>query len=632
MSNSIIFILPSEARTYHARQILKEKGINIPIYEAFMEEGKVLAGEMISKGTKVIISRGSTVQLLREAYQIPIIEIRYSFHAFCVAMQSALEIGSRVALVGHNNAFDVPELADLFSVQQLETRIIPPGATLDTLKELKALGIQVIITGPRIAAVARSIGLAAIVVQFSESTIIDAVKDAIHLRNLELAKEKQFGIIANLLEQAQEGLLSINQSGRIISQNLIAQKILRLDADIFNSSIYDYLPSAHISTILKGFPIYNEVLTLHNETIFFSGAPTHTGDEITGAVLTLLPATDIRKKEYELRKRNHAKGHIAKNTFDQIIGNSSAITKAKEQALRFAETESNVLIYGPTGTGKELFAQSIHNASRRSKKPFVAINCAALPESILESELFGYVKGAFTGARTEGKAGIFEQAHTGTIFLDEISEVSPAVQSRLLRVIQEREVSRIGDDKIIPVDVRIIASTNRNLQTEIQEKRFREDLYYRLSVLNLRIPPLQQRVEDIPLLCEWFLRNFSRSAGRYMSFTSDALEPLMHSNWPGNIRQLRNVIECAVALCREDAITRQHMENVLNMAEVITITEESLPSAPEPGDSRRMSPEQEYAHILEVLQSCGGNKTQAAKRLGIGYSTLWRKLKQHGAL
>lgn len=617
MNEDIIFLLPNELASCQTKQILQKEGITIPVYHAFMEDGVLLAGRKIEEGTKVIISRGSTALLLREYFTIPIVEVRYAFYEFAVAMQKAVRESRRIGLMGYNDAFNMPELADFFQLEQLEIRIVQPADTKKTLEELKSLGIELIISGQNIGAAAHRIGLKSIVVSVSRKNILDAVTDASHLCGLETAKQRQFSSIAALLDQAQEGILSIDHQGRIISLNRIASQMLRLNGTGQDKSVFNYVPRTIVDHILGGLPLYNEVISLHGENVLLSGTATHPSQEATGAVLTLLPATDVHQKEYELRRKSRIKGHAAKNTFDQIIGTSPALTIAKNQARLFAATESNVLIYGPTGTGKELFAQSIHNASSRRNKPFVAINCAALPESVLESELFGYVKGAFTGARPEGKTGIFEQAHTGTIFLDEISEISPAVQARLLRVIQEREITRIGDDKIIPIDVRIIASTNRNLQKEISNKQFREDLYYRLSVLNLSIPPLCSRTEDVPLLVDYFIQSFSKSSGKHLVLEPDAMLPLAGSSWPGNIRQLRNIVECAVALCQENTISRQLIEQVLQIS-----IQDMLPV---PETSTRHEPEQ--ARVLAVLDTCGGNKTKAAKQLGISYTTLWRKLK-----
>ena len=266
------------------------------------------------------------------------------------------------------------------------------------------------------------------------------------------------------------------------------------------------------------------------------------------------------------------------------------------------------MICGETGTGKELFAQSIHAASSRCKEAFVAINCASLPEGILESELFGYVKGAFTGARNEGKAGIFEIANKGTIFLDEIGEISPKLQARLLRVLQEKEIMRLGDSRVIPVDVRIIVATNKNLLHEVKCKNFREDLYYRLCVLVLELPPLRKRKEDlIPIANHILWKNHHI---RYRWNQND-IALISEYDWPGNIRELSNFIERLIALCPNDTSMSLYLQYALY-----------------PVSSATPSSDSEENEILRVLAECKGNRKQAAQKLGISRSTLWRKLRE----
>src|SRR5690625_4003910 len=273
--------------------------------------------------------------------------------------------------------------------------------------------------------------------------------------------------------------------------------------------------------------------------------------------------TGIKKMEGEIRKKIYLRGHIAKYTFNDIIYKSDVVDQTIEIAKSYSEVDSNILIIGETGTGKEMYTQSIHNQSARKDKPFVAINCAALPESLLESELFGYVEGAFTGAVKGGKKGFFELAHRGTLFLDEIGEISVNLQSRLLRVLQEKEVMRIGDDKVIPVDVRIIAATNKNLLEMVKNNQFREDLYYRLSVLNLHLPPLRACREDIPSMVHLFLRKYAGTNQR-IRITESALERLSNEAWEGNVRELQNFCERLAVLCKDHFIDENDVERFLS--------------------------------------------------------------------
>ena len=253
-------------------------------------------------------------------------------------------------------------------------------------------------------------------------------------------------------------------------------------------------------------------------------------DEIAGYYITLQNENDVNTANKALRQ----KGFTAKHQFKDIIYASPDMKQVLQTARRIAQTDHTVLIRGESGTGKELFAQSLHNASHRSKKPFVAVNCAALPDNLLESELFGYEPGAFTGAHSKGKVGLFEEANHGTIFLDEIGDISPKLQSRLLRALQERQIMRIGSDRLINIDFRLIAATNKKLEDAVREGSFRSDLFFRLNVLPISIPPLRRRKEDLPLLLQHFL------GSRYKEITPEQMKILLSYDWPGNIRELKN--------------------------------------------------------------------------------------------
>lgn len=268
---------------------------------------------------------------------------------------------------------------------------------------------------------------------------------------------------------------------------------------------------------------------------------------------------------------------------------------------------------GETGTGKEVFAQSIHNASSRSKGPFVAINCASLPSQILESELFGYVGGAFTGANKEGKVGLFEVAHRGTLFLDEIAEMDYINQGRLLRFLQEKTIVRLGSHKVIPVDVRIIAATNKDLEMLVQENKFRDDLYFRLNVLNLQIPPLRDRRSDISLFANALLQELSAESSKKIKLDADAVRVLERYAWPGNIREFRNIMERAIATLKTDTLTNSAIVKVLGQKN------KKAPTA---------SPkEMRLTHeIKQALAANNGNYTAAAATLGISRTTLWRRM------
>jgi two-component system response regulator HydG len=310
--------------------------------------------------------------------------------------------------------------------------------------------------------------------------------------------------------------------------------------------------------------------------------------------------------------------------FSNIIGRSPAMNKLFETIALVAPSEATVLIVGESGTGKELIANAIHQNSPRKDRPFIKVNCAALPETLLESELFGHEKGSFTGAIAR-KQGRFQLAHKSSIFLDEIAEMAPTTQAKILRVLQEREFEPVGSTQTIKVDTRVIAATNKNLEEEIQEGRFREDLYYRLNVVAVDVPPLRQHREDIPLLADFFLKPYAEKNRRLIKgFTPRATDLLMRYDWPGNVRELENIIERAVIMVRGEMITP--MEFPENLKELdVELKEPSLNLS-----AGRSLKEVEKVMILRTLEETGGNRTHAARILGISRRTLQLKLKEYG--
>jgi transcriptional regulator with PAS, ATPase and Fis domain len=314
----------------------------------------------------------------------------------------------------------------------------------------------------------------------------------------------------------------------------------------------------------------------------------------------------------------------AKYSWDTIIGNSLVMQHVKLMSSKAAKTDSNVLIIGESGTGKELFAHAIHNDSKRFDGPFVKINCAAIPKDLLESELFGYEEGAFTGAKKHGKIGKFELANGGTIFLDEIGDMPLDMQVKILRVLQEKEIERIGGNRTIPIDTRIIAATNRDLKERIREGEFREDLYYRLNVINIEVPPLRKRKEDVELITLKLMEKLSNNLGRYVSnITVEALESLKQYNWPGNIRELENVIERAINMTDNETIELQHLPAFMISEPCDELKDTPLVSL------RTAVEEVEKSTIHNCLKVVGYNKLKAAKILGISRTSLYEKIEKY---
>jgi len=350
--------------------------------------------------------------------------------------------------------------------------------------------------------------------------------------------ESQLDILLHILD---EGVIGVNTKGIIYSYNESAERILGYKKEeIIGTKAARYLPQVPFEYVLNtSQPIKEALLKIGSYDIVVTIAPIIHSLTLYGAVAIIKKFSDVENKQHKLRAQLIGKGHVAKYSFDDILGKSESINRCKDIAKRMAKSDSSILITGKSGTGKELFAQAIHNYSLRKDYQFVAVNCAAFPESLLESELFGYEEGAFTGARKGGKLGLFELSHRGTLFLDEIGEMPISLQTRLLRVLQEREVMRIGGDHVINVDVRVIAATNRNLQELVNKGQFRQDLYFRLNVLPLNIPPLTERKEDILFIVEELKKYFHAN----FDLTPGAISMFLQHDWEGNVRQLKNYIE-----------------------------------------------------------------------------------------
>jgi DNA-binding NtrC family response regulator len=330
-------------------------------------------------------------------------------------------------------------------------------------------------------------------------------------------------------------------------------------------------------------------------------------------------STHLRRTERRLRARRQQLGVLVAGDPEApgMVARSPAMRRTFDQARRFALTDSSILLTGESGVGKEVVARYIHGQSRRAGKPFISLNCGAVPESLLESELFGHARGAFTGAQT-ATIGLFEAANTGTLFLDEIGEVSPGMQVKLLRVLQEKEIRRVGEQHSRPIDARIISATNRDLDADVRAGRFRRDLFYRLRVISLALQPLRERTEDIIPLAQFFLKKQGASLGRPdLGIAPEVADRLLRHSWPGNVRELQSVIEYAVALCNGDHLSLDELPEELRNA----------PLAPHPKAIRTLE-EVEREHILAALRATCGNKKEAAEALGIGLATLYRKIKQ----
>ena len=437
-----------------------------------------------------------------------------------------------------------------------------------------------------------------------------------------IEKKERMDILKQIINNFDKCVLVIDNLGKIVDANDNAVKELKLGIN-FRSN------STTISIYRKNEVVFGKDLFLveiEKKKYNFMGV--------------LLPISSFTNKEYKIflfnsyNKNNEelSKISVAANpiNINDIIGSSKAVTELKDRIRKIADTQSTVLITGESGTGKELIARSIHSCSKRSNKPFIAINCGAIPDSLLESELFGYVKGAFSGASSEGRVGKFELANGGVIFLDEIGEMPFYLQVKLLRVLQDKAIIRIGSNKLIKLDIRIIAATNIDLKQKIKEKKFREDLYYRLNVIPLRVPPLRERENDIFLIMNVLIDKYNRIFNKNVHSLDENVKRIMKNYmWPGNIRELENAVEFMINMSDERGIITKNMlyENIVNNSGAIDHKDRKN------GEDELITLEESEKNLIMKAISIYGNdtagKNMCAKKLGIGIATLYRKLEKY---
>lgn len=633
MNEKIIFVVPDEKLALKTEMVINELNEDIEIYVGSYSEGLRHARRAVSEGTSIIISRGGTGNLIKKNVDIPVVNIEFGGYDVISSISKAVRYSNNIGIVGFDNlvssyerVIDILEntflahitIAEIESDREVERRII----------ELYNSGIRVFIGGHVVNNATQKLGYNGVLIESGKEAIIESIKHAKSLLHVQMKEKENTELLKSIIDFAYDGILAIDKFGHITVFNPVIQKITGVPSkSALGKPVDEVVENTRMSYVLKtGETELGELQQIGTTSIVTNRVPIIVDNEVIGVVATFQEIEKIQRIENQIRKKLLAKGHIAKATFDDIKGKGKEILHTKEKAKLYAEVDSTILILGETGTGKELFAQSIHNSSYRKDKQFVAVNCAALPENLLESELFGYVEGAFTGAKKGGKAGMFELAHGGTIFLDEISEMPSKLQARFLRVLQEKEVVRLGDDRIIPVDVRVIAATNRELRKQVEVGEFREDLYYRLNVLRLELPPLRNRREDIADLVYYFIHEKCKSLNRTVKGISyETLAKLINYNWPGNVRQLENIIERCVVLCRDkeinDEIVSEAISNINFAPEKKHIEKANIQSI---GVLKNI----ESDTIKSVLEETHGNKTLAAEKLGISVTTLWRRLKK----
>ncbi|GAB1483336.1 sigma-54-dependent Fis family transcriptional regulator [Treponema sp.] len=620
---SIVFIAPDEHMAEIASGLAARSTAPIIVAHGLLEAAIPIARKYEGEAD-VFVSRGGTVMVLRQAgIAAPIVELQITAKDLADALTKARTLVAkdhpRLGIIAYANM--TQQLQDFIPLLDLDLRCynLSPDTDIEAIVGCAVReGVDVLLGGVITTRIAHRLGLPAVLIESGESSFCYALEEAERISFAKMLEKRRTQELKAILDNVSEGVIAVNATGHVTIINPAAKAMTAPSIDIaVGQSILSLAPFFKFAeTLSTGEREIGALLAFGKVRVIMNKAAIIVGGHISGAIATLQNVSLIQDMEELIRRESHNKGHYAKFHFEDILVADPLMAKTVAMARRFADTAATVLIKGESGVGKELFAQSIHNGGSRRGRPFVAVNCAALPESLLESELFGYVDGAFTGASKKGKPGLFELAHRGTIFLDEISEIPFSLQGRLLRVLQEQEVMRLGHDRVIPIDVRVIAATNRDLRALIAVDAFRNDLYWRLNVLSLPVPPLRLRPGDILLLIDRMIQQSGLCTSGSFQLTDACKEYLLAYSWPGNVRELKNFCDRISIMCVDEAIEPDRAAEILDSPPVQFSTARSASMLRKLDDTP----------LVDVV-TASSSMAAAAAKLGVHRSTLWRRLK-----
>lgn len=628
----IAIITPIVSMVEVAQRVIEENNYtNVEIIggDLNLRKGVEAARRAIDAGAKIIISRGGTYDLLKSEFDVPVVEIKVTAFDLIASLKSVREAGAKglIGVIGYKNVIAGADI--VAEVMGLKAACFEMTEKCDISAEVEALinrGIRVFVGDANVQDAVVKHHCKTVLVTSGSQAIQHAIQEAKGILYASKQQKERAQQFATIIDFVNDGIVAIDNSGYITVFNSASEAITgHRKQDVLGRRITEIIPETRLERVLETRQAeLGEIQRLNDNTVIATNrVPVIVDGEVLGAVATYQDITEVQKLEQKIRIRLAEKGFVAQYNLAGIVHKSTAIAECIRTARKFAKYDTSVLISGPSGVGKELFAQGIHNCSQRRNSPFVAINCAALPESLIESELFGYVEGSFTGATKKGKAGLFEMAHGGTIFLDEISELPLLLQGRLLRVLQEKQVMRIGDDKLVPVDVRIVCATNRDLRGLVSRSMFRGDLYFRIAILSLFIPPLKERTEDIELLATHFINEFGyRYRKGRMTLTPEAIEYLRGYDFEGNVRELQGMIERAVVISEGSAI---------GVADLMVTP--GFAQKAQAGEQRAVFDEGQTLKSLEdeyidyIFRKTNGSIKECCAVLGIDRTTLWRRIK-----
>lgn len=617
----IVVLAPINDIYDKANAIVKNNNYsNVHVVLGTMKEGLELAKKLEEEGVKIIVTRGGTYKLVRDALKIPVVEIKVSAYDIIESFDKLDNPNEKIGLVGYNNVvygFDI--LKKFIPNEVVKIELKNEEDIYAVIEKNKNLGINTYIGDSNIKRIVEKLNCKGIVINSQKESILTAIQEARRINKAtkdENFKAKQITAMADFVY---DGLIAIDNNENVTVFNKAAERIFDVSyKGAINKNINEIIPDSKFNNVLKTSESrIGEIINYKDTKLSANITPIIIEGNIAGAVSTFQEVNELQSIEQKIRISLNAKGFLAKYKFADIVYKSDEIKKCIEIAKEYAKYDAPIHICGESGVGKELFCQSIHNYSSRKYGPFVAINCAAIPSTLIESELFGFEEGSFTGAKKNGKPGVFELAHNGTLLLDEVNEIPKELQGRLLRVLQEKQIMRVGGEKIIPVNVRIISTSNKYLKRMVETYEFRKDLYFRLNVLNLRIPSLNKRKDDILILAEHFIDKYSSVYYKEpIKITSQVKEYLLDREYEGNVRELENIIERSVILSSFDFIKNDN------------IVQEDKDILTESAELNKSLKDLEFSYIKMIYHKTGMNVNKTCDILKINRTTLWRKLKE----
>ena len=631
--NDICVMAPTLQLAEKAEMLIKQENyqnIDVVVAASGRQETVKCAQTLAAAGAEIIITRKGTRRIVEEVTNLKVVSLNNSLSDYLwMLKERGLHTPGLIAFFSYDPmSSDILQMCEMLEVQTknyiFKSSADCRGCVERALKDGAVFSVGGAWTDPW----AKRLGLPHVIVENSVETILNALESATQLRRVQVEEAEkqclfktQSEMYQAVLDFTHDAILAIDENGRIQVLNPPAERIMGCRAaDSVGQPVEAVLPNTLLPDVLEsGEKQLDQIMQIHQTLCNTNRIPILVDGQRRGVVATFQDVKQLQNSEQKIRLKLHEKGLVAKYAFNDILGDSPAIRSTIQIARSYAASRASVLILGETGTGKELFAQSIHNASDRRDGPFVAINCAAVSNSLLESELFGYEAGSFTGASRGGREGVFELAHGGTLFLDEIGEIPRETQVELLRVLQEKEIRRVGGSRVIPVDVRIIAATNKDLLQETVEGRFREDLYYRLDVLDLKLPPLRERGDDVKILGLHLFRQLPGGKDPIMqSQFLYLLEQVGPYQWYGNIRELQNFVE------RANILMRNAGASSVTVSDILRRRAEPAPEPCQETESR------DRRAIEAALHNHPGSMADAARSLGCSRQTLWRKMKKYG--